>query len=250
MLGTFWHARSRMIHQVAIDAFHGPLDLLLYLVKRNEMDVRDIPVAKIAEQFLDYLHAIETIDVEWAGDFLVMAATLMEIKSRLLLPRAEESPDATPAEDPRRELVKQLIEYRKTKDAAGHLDRLAEDRQFHISRVPPDDEEGATSPRFRRVEMWDLVSAFGRLVRETQSLQPLHLVVDETPQSSYLDVVRERMRARSPVGFRSLFAPPYSRQRLIGIFLAILELIKMGEIAIEQLQTEDEIWLSAIRPRS
>src|SRR6478672_5377787 len=112
-----------MIYQVALDSFHGPLDLLLYLVKRNEVDVRDIPVARVAEQFLEHLQAIQTIDVEWAGDFLVMAATLMELKSRLLLPQAEITPGDEPS-DPRKELVRQLIEYRKTKDAAGHLDRL------------------------------------------------------------------------------------------------------------------------------
>src|SRR5215204_3708943 len=120
-----------MIYQVALDAFHGPLDLLLYLVKRNEVDARDIPVARIAEQFLDHLHALQAIDVEWAGEFLVMAATLMELKSRLLLPRADEAGGPEP-EDPRKELVRQLVEYRKTKDAAGHLDRLVEERQYHV----------------------------------------------------------------------------------------------------------------------
>src|SRR3954470_24613986 len=198
-----------MLYQVAIDAFHGPLDLLLYLVKRSEVDVRDIPVARIAEQFLNHVHAIQTIDVEWAGDFLVMAATLMEIKSRLLLPRAEAAAEAEP-DDPRKELVRQLVEYRKTKDAAGHLDRLAEERQFHVPRVVPDDDEGATSPRMRRVELWDLVSAFGRLVRETEALQPLHLVADETPQTTYLDIVRERLRMATAVAFRDLFEPPFT----------------------------------------
>src|SRR4026209_1316024 len=104
-----------MPYTVELDAFHGPLDLLLYLVKRNEVDVRDIPVARIAEQFLDYVRAIEAIDVDWAGEFLVMAATLIEIKSRMLLPRPEEA-TATVEEDPRRDLVRQLIEYRKTKE--------------------------------------------------------------------------------------------------------------------------------------
>src|SRR5688572_30715116 len=134
-----------MIYQVALDTFQGPLDLLLHLVKRNEVDVHDIPVARVAEQFRDYVYAIETIDVEWAGEFLVLAATLMEVKSRMLLPRPEEG-EAVEVEDPRRELVKQLVEYRKTKSAAGHLDRLAEQRQFQVGRVLPDDEEGATSP--------------------------------------------------------------------------------------------------------
>src|SRR5262245_5479765 len=151
-----------MIYQVTLDAFHGPLDLLLYLVKRNEVDVRDIPIARIAEQFLDHLHALQTNDGEWAGEYLVMAATLMELKSKLLLPRAEESIEAEP-DDPRKELVRQLVEYRKTKEAAGHLDRLAEERQFHVPRLPPDDEEGATSPRRRRGPVWDLRGACGGL---------------------------------------------------------------------------------------
>ena len=235
-----------MIYQVALDGFHGPLDLLLYLVKRNELDVRDISVARVAEQFLDYLHAIQTIDVEWAGDFLVLAATLMEIKSKLLLPRAEHAPEAE-ADDPRRELVRQLVEYRKTKDAAGHLDRLADERQFHVARVPPDDEEGATSPRLRRVEMWDLVSAFGRLVRETESLQLLHLVEDETPQSAYCDMVRAKLAAGRPVAFLHLFEPPMTRQRLIGVFLALLELVKLAEVTFEQTDEFGTIWVLPVR---
>jgi segregation and condensation protein A len=236
-----------MIYQVAIDTFQGPLDLLLHLVKRNEVDVRDIPVARIAEQFLEHLHAIQAIDVEWAGEFLVMAATLMEVKSKLLLPRtADESP--TEVEDPRRELVRQLVEYRKTKDAAGHLDRLAEERRFQVARVLPEDEEGATSPRFRRVEMWDLVSAFGRLVRETEALQPLHVVADETPQSGYLDLVRSRLTSGQRLPFRAVFDPPYNRSRLIGIFLAILELIKMHEVLLDQPEPFGEIWLSGPAP--
>ena len=117
---------------------------------------------------------------------------------------AEAEPD-----DPRKELVRQLVEYRKTKDAAGHLDRLAEERQFHVPRVgAPDDDEGATSPRLRRVELWDLVSAFGRLVRETQALQPRHLVVDETPQRVYQDLVRASCGPAGRVAFRDLFDPP------------------------------------------
>ncbi len=232
-----------MLYQVALDSFHGPLDLLLYLVKRNEVDVRDIPVAKVAEQFLEHLHAIRVIDVEWAGDFLVLAATLMEIKSRLLLPQTEATQGEEQA-DPRRELVRQLIEYRKTKDAAGHLDRLAEERQFHISRVPPDDDEGATSPRLRRVELWDLVSAFGRLVRETQALQPQHIVADDTPQAAYQDLIREKVRGGRRVAFGDLFDPPYYKARLIGLFLALLELIKMHEIDLDQAEPFAAIWVT------
>src|SRR5438105_1657959 len=111
---------GRMDYRVDLPVFRGPLDLLLYLVKRNEVDVCDIPIARIAEQFRAYLDVLQLIDVELAGDFLVMAATLMEIKSRMLLPRGEES--AEEDEDPRLELVRQLIEYKKYKDAAALLE--------------------------------------------------------------------------------------------------------------------------------
>src|SRR5438270_12249923 len=104
-----------MEYLIDLDTFRGPLDLLLYLVKRNEVDIFDIPIARMTEQFLEYLRMIELIDVERAGDFLVMAATLMEIKSKMLLPRSEES--AEEEADPRLELVKQLIEYKRFKDA-------------------------------------------------------------------------------------------------------------------------------------
>ena len=158
--------------------------------------------------------------------------------------RDRKTRSGTSTDDPRKELVRQLVEYRKTKEAAGHLDRLAEERQFHVPRVPPDDEEGATSPRLRRVEMWDLVSAFGRLVRETESLQPLHLVADETPQSAYLDLVRAKLRPAGASAFRDMFDPPYSRPRLIGVFLAILELIKLMELVLDQDEPSGEIWLA------
>src|SRR5207249_8717790 len=102
-----------MDYQVNLETFRGPLDLLLYLVKRNEVDICDIPIARLTEQFLAYLRVLELIDVEWAGDFLVMAATLMEIKSKMLLPRSEEAGKGE--DDPRLELVRQLIEYKKFK---------------------------------------------------------------------------------------------------------------------------------------
>src|SRR5438067_2091191 len=108
-----------MEYTVELDTFRGPLDLLLFLVKRHEVDICDIPIAQVAEQFLDYLNVIKLIDVEWAGEFLVMAATLMEIKSKMLLPRMEE--ERAEEEDPRLELVKQLIQYKKYKEAAALL---------------------------------------------------------------------------------------------------------------------------------
>src|SRR5438132_11024504 len=179
-----------MDYQVNLDVFRGPLDLLLFLVKRNEVDICDIPIARVTEQFLETLRTLQLIDVEWAGDFLVMAATLMEIKSRLLLPRTEEA--AEEEADPRLELVKQLIEYKKFKDAAALLEAQAE-RQ--LARLPRHPVEMPTAPDLaqqplRRVELWDLVSAFGRLMRETAALQPRQIVMDETPIHIHMERIR------------------------------------------------------------
>src|SRR5438552_12528500 len=123
-----------MEYNVHLETFQGPLDLLLFLVKRHEIDIRDIPIAQVAGQFLDYLNVLQLIDVEWAGEFLVMAATLMEIKSRLLLPRGEE--ELAAEADPRRELVKQLLEYKKFKDAAAALETQAEQQLTRMARLP------------------------------------------------------------------------------------------------------------------
>lgn len=234
-----------MDYQVDLDTFHGPLDLLLHLVKRNEVDVYDIPIAKVAEQFLDYLRVLELVDVERAGDFLVMAATLMEIKSRMLLPQADVA-DLEPA-DPRFELVRQLLEYKKYKDASALLEAQAERQLARLPRQPVEsarDPDPALAP-LRSVELWDLVSAFGRLVRETLALAPRQIVVDETPQHVYAELIVRRLADERRLSFRSLFTPPFTRARLVGLFLAILELIKRREVVAEQADALGEIWLAA-----
>jgi len=231
-----------MNYLVALDTFHGPLDLLLYLVKRNEVDVLDISIVKLADQFLDFLTAMRAVDVELAGDFLVMAATLMEIKARSLLPA--EPTEEEEADDPRRGLVKQLLEYRKFKDAAAALEERAEKQSVRLARVAPDEPTKAGAPAVRPVELWDLVSAFARLMRETQALQPTSVVVDDTPQHVYEQMVRERVRAEGRVAFRDLFTPPHHKARLIGLFLAVLELIKGRAIGLDQPDPFGEIWLT------
>ena len=230
-------------YHFALDTFYGPLDLLLYLVKRNEVDVRDIPIARLAEQFLGYLEVIQTLDVDAAGDFLVMAATLMEIKSKLLLPHPPQPVEEEA--DPRHELVRQLIEYRKFKDAAQLLETRAEEQQLRLSRqavelpAPP-----GGPPPLRNVELWDLVSAFGRLMRDTEALHPKQVVVDETPQHVYETLIHERLSRAGRLCFRNLFVPPYQRPRLIGLFLALLELIRHGRVWLDQPEPFGDIWLS------
>jgi segregation and condensation protein A len=231
-----------MSYTVALDAFYGPLDLLLYLVKRNEVDILDIPIARLAEQFLQHLSALHALDVESAGDFLVMAATLMEIKSRMLLP-AEATAEEEDQPDPRRELVKQLLEYRKFKDAAAALEERAEQQVARVPRLEAPEPSGPAEPRVRSVELWDLVSAFARLMRETQSLQPTTIAVDDTPQHVYEEQIAEQVRRHGRILFRDAFTPPYQKARLIGIFLAILELVRHRGIGLEQVEEDGAIWL-------
>ena len=228
---------------VALDTFHGPLDLLLYLVRRNEVDVLDVPLAKLADQFLDFLAAVREVDVELAGDFLVMAATLMEIKARSLLPE-EPAGDESGGPDPRRELVRQLLEYRTFKDAAAALEERAERRGTRLARVAPAEPAATGAAPVRPVELWDLVSAFARLMRETQALRPTAVVVDDTPQHVYEEQVRRRVRADGRVAFRDLFTPPYHKARLIGLFLAVLELIRTRDVWLDQPEPFGEIWLT------
>ena len=235
-------------YQVELDTFHGPLDLLLFLVKREEVDVFDISIAKVADQFLQYLKLLELVDVEWAGEFLVLAATLMEIKSRMLLPRDDVADDED--DDPRLELVKQLIEYKKYKDAAARLDAQAEQHMKRVSRQPlekPGPLDPAEQP-LRRVELWDLVSAFGRLARETIALKPRQIIMDETPIHVHMERIEERLRCDGRLPFTAVFTPPLTRGRLLGLFLAILELMKALKINAEQPDPFGEIWLVAIPP--
>jgi segregation and condensation protein A len=238
-------------YQLTLDNFHGPLDLLLYLVKRNEVDICDIPIARIAEQFRQYLDVIQLIDVERAGEFLVMTATLMEIKSKLVLPRSEDEA-AEEEEDPRRELVRQLLEYKKYKDAAALLEQQAERQNLRLARQPvslPSAPDPAQQP-LQQVELWDLVSAFARLMRETLALQPQQIVLDHTPIHVYMEMIEQRLRQEGELPFRSLFTPPYTRGRLVGLFLAVLELIKGRRVQAEQAEPFAEIFLALAAPHA
>lgn len=233
-----------MDYQVDLDTFRGPLDLLLFLVKRNEVDICDIPIAKVTEQFIEYLNVLREIDVEGVGEFLVMAATLMEIKSRMLLPRMDDP--AAEADDPRLELVRQLLEYKKFKDAAALLEAQAERQMTRLARLPleiPLPPDPSQQP-LQRVELWDLVSAFGRLMRETAALAPKSIVMDETPIHIHMEAILALLAEKQRLPFIDVFTPPHNRGRLLGLFLALLELIKARRVHAEQPELFGQIWLA------
>jgi segregation and condensation protein A len=235
-----------MDYCVDLDIFRGPLDLLLYLVRKDELDIFDIPIARVTEQYLAYLRILQMIDVDVAGDFLVMAATLMELKSRMLLPRVEaESHDES---DPRMQLVRQLLEYKKFRDAAERLQELAEDQRLRFARLPSDRmgrEADPGSEPIRDVELWDLVSAFGRLMRQTLALTPRSIVYDETPIEVHMQEILSQLAQHGQIAFWDLIAGSPDRGRVVGKFLGVLELVRAKRIHAEQTEPFGEIWLTA-----
>lgn len=232
-----------MTFRVDLDIFRGPLDLLLYLVRKHEVDATDIPIAAVTEQFLEHVSVLEQIDVNLAGDFLELAGTLIEIKSRMVLPQGGEE---EPLEDPRQDLVRQLLQYKRYRDAASMLDERSRAWQERFARLandlPPRSLDPAEQP-IHEVELWDLVSAFGRIIRETEAAKPSSIVYDDTPIHVHMARIQERLLARGHLAFSGLFERGMHKSSLIGVFLAVLELVRHKQVLLEQNQLFGEIWL-------
>ncbi len=230
--------------RVDLNVFRGPLDLLLYLVRKHEVEIIDIPIAAITEQYLEYLTVLEQLDVGAVGDFLAVASMLIEIKSQQVLPRSDEVEGEL--EDPRRELVRRLLEYKKYRDAASMLDERSRDWQQRYPRLgtdlPPHERNLSDEP-IQEVELWDLVSAFGRIMRETQAARPSNIVYDDTPIHVFMGRIHARLLEAGRLRFRDLFQPEMHKSTLIGIFLAILELVRHAQVRVDQNSLFGEIWI-------
>jgi len=238
-------------YRVELDVFNGPLDLLLYLIKRDELDVCDIPIHSITESYLEYLKVLRDaknsagLDINVAGDFLVMAATLMEIKSAMLLPRAEpvestngEKSAARELSDPRFELVQKLLEYKRFKDSSMLLERQADDHASRFARIPA---AGAEDPHEEVVELdevqvWDLLAAFTRLMSEVGQRKPRYheVTYDDTPIDLHAADIEDRLKREKRLTLRDLVVGRKSRSEMIGVFLALLELIREKKILVTQ----------------
>ncbi len=233
-----------MDFRVDLDIFRGPLDLLLYLVRKHEVEIVDIPISVITDQYLGHLAVLEQLDVGAVGDFVAVAATLIEIKSRQVLPRADEVQDEV--EDPRRELVRRLLEYKRFRDAASILEERGRRWQQRYARLgndlPPRGRDMAEEP-IHEVELWDLVSAFGRIVRETEAARPSNIVYDDTPIHVYMERIHAQLIERGRLAFSELFDPSMHKSTLVGIFLAILELVRHDRLRVDQNALFGEIWL-------
>lgn len=233
-----------MDFRVQLDYFRGPLDLLLYLVRKHELDVCDLPIALVTEQYLNYLELLEKLDVNEVGDFLDLSSTLIEIKSQMVLPRGGEEAEAW--DDPRDQLVERLLEYKKYKDAASMLDERSRDWQQQYPRmasdVPPRDVDASNQP-IREVELWDLVSAMGRILRESQAATPATIVYDDTPIQVYMQRIHGRLSTDPRVAFSEMFQPGMHKSAIVGVFLAILELARHHGVRTEQNDLHGEIWI-------
>ena len=242
-------------YKVDLDLFSGPLDLLLYLVKRSEVDIREVALAEVASQFVTYIDVLRWIDLDMAGEFLVVASTLIEIKSRSVLPsEAEPDEDDSPAEDlGRSELVRRLLEYRKFKEAAAELAEHASRWQERYPRLsieqPAQDAEQAID-RIREVELWDLVSALGRVVQKKQAVGEASLPRDETPVAELVEQIGAQVREVGQVAFSDCFQGVHDRGRIVGVFLAILELVRHHGFRAHQPHDGGEIWIEPPWPDS
>lgn len=235
-----------MHFSVDLEIFRGPLDLLLYLVRKHEVEIVDIPIGMITDQFLEHLEVLEQIDVNAVGDFLEMATTLIEIKSRIVLPRADE--EQSELEDPRGDLVRQLLEYKKFRDAASLLEEQSRDWQQKFARqstdLPPRTRDLAAEP-IHEVELWDLVSAFSRILRDSAAQQPSSIVYDDTPIHVYMKQILGKLVPQERMSLSELFQKGMHKSQLIGIFLAVLELVRFQHVLCEQNDLFDEMWLLA-----
>ncbi|MEK6798746.1 MAG: segregation/condensation protein A [Planctomycetota bacterium] len=222
-------------YRVALEVYNGPLDLLLFLIRREEVDIYDIPIARITEQYVAYVGLLQEVDPELIGEFLVLAATLMEIKSRTLLPHPPEEEGDDDVGDPRLELVRQLLEYKKYKDAAYALDAAAELRSERHARSPALPQGDPSEMRLESLDIWNLFEAFNGLLKQIGKSGAVHRVsVDDTPIALHAaDVVDALTRANGTMRFEEVFRGR-TRAEMIGLFLALLELIRQRRVRAVQ----------------
>ncbi|PFN78830.1 segregation/condensation protein A [Bacillus sp. AFS076308] len=247
-----------MPYQVKIDAFEGPLDLLLHLINRLEIDIYDIPVAEITEQYLLYIQTMNELQLDVASEFLVMAATLLAIKSKMLLPKHEEVIDEVDQEisyedDPRDELVERLIEYRKYKEAAHDLKTLEEERGLMYTKPPSDLSDFTKGINPERTELnvslYDMLAAFQKLLRRKKLQRPMATKIarqEISIEKRMNEIMDELQQLQGRKNFNDLFPNP-RKDHIVVTFLAILELIKRKAIDVDQKENFGDIFVEAVK---
>jgi segregation and condensation protein A len=232
-----------------LEAFEGPLDLLLHLIKKEEIDIWNIPIARITEQYLEYIEIMKDLNINLAGEWLLMAATLIYIKSRMLVPQEqkEEALDEQ-AEDPRNELVYQLLEHQKFKNAAEML-YTREEVENAVWNKPPSEvtEEGS---EVVAVTLFDLLRAFHEVVQRFEEMRVMEVDQEDITVEQKLTEIRTRFLVHDKLLFSSFFAEARSKRHLIVTFLALLELVRLREVRLYQKKAFEEIHIQKWKERS
>ncbi len=226
-----------MNYEIKLDIFEGPLDLLLYLIRKNEIDIYNIPIALITEQYLSYLDMMRSLNLDLAGEYLVLASTLVHIKSKLLLPPVEGEDEEEEGEDPRSELVRQLLEYQAFKEAALHLDERPLLERDVFKRGAPAAEpvsSGQEEEAMNEVDVFELVAAFRRIVAGLDRKEDLEIDVEKMSLTDRINEIMERLSEEGQITFADLLGDRMERRRIIYTFLAILELMKLRMIRAYQ----------------
>ncbi|HEX3044515.1 MAG TPA: segregation/condensation protein A [Bacillota bacterium] len=241
-----------MDYEVKLDVFQGPLDLLLHLIEKNEIDIYNIPIALITEEYLNYLHTLQLLNLEVVGDFLVMAATLMQIKAKMLLPQLQNSDsEAELEEDPRMELARKLIEYKKIKEASLSLQELEQTQLKTYTRAGGEFADLKIAPvtdPLKDLSIWDLMDAFKTIL---ESMEPI--TVNAIPKSDItvkqrMTELLDHMTEHGSISFTKVFSDVKTKIGLITCFLAVLELIRLHKIVAFQAGIFSEIMLTLTNP--
>lgn len=234
-----------MSYKIRLEVFEGPLDLLLYLIKKEELNIYDIPITRITEQYLEYLGLMEMMDLDVAGEFLLMAASLMQIKSRMLLPPDPEGIE-TDQEDPRAELVRRLLEYKAFKEAAEKLRHFEGQRSGVFSRLGVEPQGGADlggllESSFFDVSLFELMTAFSKVLNRLPKASSHEVVKDQFSVADKMHAIFHYLVKEPVIYFSGLFRDARNRYEVITTFLALLELIKQREVAVIQNNHFEEI---------
>ena len=232
-------------YKVKLEVFEGPLDLLLYLIKRDEIDIYEISIERITRQYLEYLQAFKELKIDIAGEFVVMAANLIYLKSRSLLPLDQQPPEEDAEEDdPRWDLIRQLIEYKKFKEAAAQLhDRALEQERIFTRGVAISD----VPLPLHEVGIFQLIHAFQEVIKRVEAREDLQEIFGERfSVSDKIEKILERVGNGTPVRFSELFGQIVSRVEIVVTFLALLELIRLNQVRALQRKMFDEIEIAAI----
>ncbi|MFH0763421.1 MAG: segregation/condensation protein A [Candidatus Omnitrophota bacterium] len=224
-----------MSYKVKLDVFEGPLDLLLYLIQKEEVDIYDIPISKITDQYLEYLELMKLLDLNIAGEFIVMAATLMHIKSKMLLP-PDQADEEKQEEDPRAELVRRLIEYKKFKEAASQLSQMESHQKHFFARVGPGvkTDDIPREEEYFEASLFDLITAFTKVLKDIPKDVFYKVVKDEFTVSEKIHDILHLLVDKKSIFFGELFKATKNKSEIITIFLALLELIKIREVIVAQ----------------